>query len=387
MIPMKTRKVILREHLQEWLACRYDKKRRGEMVLSISSSLRINPKSVWRSFRRIQLHNEDKGERRGREMYYGADVQAALYDVWDTMDRICAENLHSDIGTCIGNLQRYGHWNHDDVATSKLCAMSLGTLKNRVGTLMDKHEPLHGRSTTRPSHLKNIIPIFKGPWSGFPPGYGQLDTVAHCGGSLLGDYMFSVNYTDATTYWVVLRAQWNKGEQATLESLKYIQQSLPVPLQGIHPDTGTEFINWALKKWADEEHIQMTRSEPGKKNDNMYVEERNGHVVRKYLKYDRYDIKELVPLVNEYYRLLSFQLNFFIPVRRTVSKVRVGAKYVRKTEVKGKTPYMRMLEHKAVPEDTKVKLRVAYESLDIFKLKQELATLKAQIISKFWNQK
>ena len=40
----------------------------------------------------------------------------------------------------------------------------------------------------------------------------------------------------------------------------------------------------------------MTRSEPGKKNDNMYVEERNGHVVRKYLKYDRYDIKELIDL-------------------------------------------------------------------------------------------
>ena len=26
----------------------------------------------------------------------------------------------------------------------------------------------------------------------------------------------------------------------------------------------------------------MSRSEPGKSNDNMYVEERNGHVVRKY---------------------------------------------------------------------------------------------------------
>lgn len=384
---MNTKRELLEEHLRAWLLCKYDRKKRGEMTRNISSLLRIHPKSVGRAFTSIQLTSHRKIEQRGRAVYYGADVQAALCDVWDIMDRICAENLHSDIGTCIGNLQKHKHWNHDDVATSKLCAMSLGTLKNRIGKLMDKYEPLHGRSTTRPSHLKNIIPVFKGPWSGFPPGYGQLDTVAHCGGSLLGDYMFSVNYTDAYTYWVVLRAQWNKGEQATLLSLKYIQENLPVSLQGIHPDTGTEFINWTLKKWSDEEHIQMTRSEPGKKNDNMYVEERNGHVVRKYLKYDRYDIKELVPPVNEYYKLLSFQLNFFIPVRRTISKVRVGAKYVRKTELQGKTPYIRMLEHEAVMEEVKTRLKTTYETLDIFKLKQELATLKNIIIKIIWNRK
>jgi hypothetical protein len=383
---MNTKKELLEEHLQAWLLCKYDRKKRGEMTRNISSLLRIHPKSVGRAFTSIQLASHRMTEKRGRSLYYDASVQAALYDVWNTMDRICAENLHSDIGTCIGNLQKHGHWNNDDVATSKLCAMSLGTLKNRVGKLMDKYEPLHGRSTTRPSHLKNIIPIFKGPWSGFPPGYGQLDTVAHCGGSLLGDYMFSVNYTDACTYWVVLRAQWNKGEQATLASLKYIQENLPVPLQGIHPDTGTEFINWTLKKWADEKHIEMTRSEPGKSNDNMYVEERNGHVVRKYLKYDRYDKQELLPFVNEYYRLLSFLLNFFIPVRRTTSKIRVGAKYVRKTESQGKTPYARMLENEAVSQEVKESLRETYETLDIFKLKQELATLKAQIINIFWSR-
>ena len=384
---MNTRKEVLKEHVQEWLACKGDRVKRGEMAKNIADSLKIHRKSVSRSFLNIQLSRQTDTEHRGAVLYYDASVQAALYYVWDTMGRICAENLHSDIGTCVGNLQKYNHWKHGDEATAKLCAMSLGTLKNRVGKLMDKYEPLHGRSSTRPSHLKSIIPIFKGPWTGFPPGYGQLDTVAHCGGSLLGDYMFSVNYTDASTYWVVLHAQWNKGEQATLESLKYIQENLPVPLLGLHPDTGTEFINWLLKKWTVSENISYTRSEPGKKNDNMYVEERNGHVVRKFLGYGRYGVQEVVPLVNEYYVYLTLYLNFFIPVRRTLTKTRVGAKYVRTTEKNGKTPYARMLEHKEVKEPVKESLQALYETLDIFVLREQLATLKHTITKLISSQK
>ena len=181
---MKTRKEVLREHLQEWLLSKHDRAKRSVLAVHIAKAIKIHPKSVWRSFTRVQIEDKSKKEHRGATLYYDASVQAALYDVWDTMGRICAENLHSDIGICIGNLQKHNHWKHGDEATSKLRAMSLGTLKDRVGKLMDKYEPLHGRSSTRPSALKSIIPIFKGPWNGFPPGYGQLDTVAHCGGKI-----------------------------------------------------------------------------------------------------------------------------------------------------------------------------------------------------------
>lgn len=87
-----------------------------------------------------------------------------------------------------------------------------------------------------------------------------------------------------------------------------------------HPDTGSEFINWVAKNWFDAEGIKLTRSEPGKKNDNMCVEERNGHVVRKYLGYLRYDVPEIVPMMNELYQELALYLNHFMPVRRTIEK-------------------------------------------------------------------
>ena len=175
-------------------------------------------------------------------------------------------------------------------------------MKLRSKALRRKYGINHGKTTTDPSHLKHIIPIFKGPWNKLPPGNGQLDTVAHCGDTLLGDFVYTVSFVDSSTYWGVRRAQWNKGQTATKDNLVVIKARLPFPWIMGHPDSGSEFINWVANGWCDLNGVALTRSEPGKKNDNMYVEERNGHVVRKYLGWLRLDADPaMVVLVNEYY--------------------------------------------------------------------------------------
>ena len=58
----------------------------------------------------------------------------------------------------------------------------------------------------------------------------------------------------------------------------------------------------------------------------MCVEERNGHVVRKYLGYTRLDCRDTVSLINERYDVLALYLNHFQALRRTLEKKRVGAK-------------------------------------------------------------
>lgn len=68
-----------------------------------------------------------------------------------------------------------------------------------------------------------------------------------------------------------------------------IQARMPFPWLGAHPDTGSEFINAFVYGWCQQEKIELSRSRPGKKNDNMYVEERNGHVIRKFIGYLRLD--------------------------------------------------------------------------------------------------
>jgi hypothetical protein len=372
---MATKHDVLTAHLQTWLDAKKDRKRRAEVTRLICQSIQIHPKSVPRAFKRLQLRGKDVHVRSGRPTVYTSDVIAALLDIWEAGDRCCGELLHPMIREYVEIFRRDHEWNHVESATTKLLQMSERTVKRHVLALQKKYGTRRGISATKSSSLKAIIPIFKGPWKDVPPGNGQIDTVAHCGDSLLGDFVFTVNYTDAATYWMIPRAQWNKGQEATQRSLATIETKLPFAILGLHPDTGSEFINYHLKRWCDEKGIHLTRSEPGKKNDNMYVEERNGHVVRRYLGYLRYDAPEVVPAINELYETLELYLNHFKAVRRQVSKDRVGSKYVRKYEPRAKTPYTRVLEHATIAEAVKNRLREKHAGLNPMHLKQRIDTL------------
>jgi len=377
---MATKQSIFEEHLKEWLAARRNKKKRGEIIEHIVFTAKVHRKSVSRSFKRVQMRDPLKEERRGRKTYYTPDVLAALTDVWEAGSRVCGELLHPQIPEYVEVLKRDKMWSHGEEATGKLLKMSECTVKRKTVKLAVTHGENRGRSSTNPSSLKAMIPIFKGPWKDLSPGKGQLDTVAHCGDTLLGDFVFTLNYTDAVTYWTIIRAQWNKGQYATLENIKEIKRRLPFPLLMMHPDTGGEFINHVAKKWFDEEGVEFTRSEPGKKNDNMFVKERNGHIIRKYIGYARLDNIDCLSVVLELCDTLECYTNHWKAVKRMVSKERVGAKYIRKYEKKALTPYNRVLKRDDISDEVKQQLREQHTTQNPLVLKQRIDTLVSMIL-------
>lgn len=367
---MATKVEIFREKLEAYL--RGSKEDKGRILDAVCELTGMVRKAAIRKFKNLQMRDPSREERRGRAMQYTPDVTAALKYIWEAGNRVCGELLHPQISEYVSILRRDGMWNYDKEATEKLLRMSEATIKRRVGKFLKARRERRGVSSTSPSALKHIIPIFTGPWSDKPPGYGQIDTVVHCGSSLLGDMVYTVNYTDAATLAVLPRAQWNKGQTQTLDSLKEIRERLWFPLLGIHPDTGSEFVNWFAKSWCDEEEIELSRSRPGKKNDNMYVEERNGHVVRKQIGYIRLDCEEAVDALNDVYDILTPYLFHFVAVRRTLRKERVGARYRRTYEKKAMAPYRRTLEHSAIAETVKEKLRREHAKLNPLVLKNEI---------------
>ena len=181
------------------------------------------------------------------------------------------------------------------------------------------------------------------------------------------------------TYWMVIRPQWNKGQEATRESVAFIRGDLPFPLRALHPDSGGEFINWFLKDWCDAEGIELSRSEPYKKNDNMCVEERNGHVIRRYLGWERLDDRALLPLVTDLCSLATLYVNHWKAVKRMVSKERIGAKYKRTYEKRAMTPYARVMAREDISPDAKDCLHREHEMQNPLLLLKRIVTLKKKI--------
>lgn len=375
---METKKGIFQEYLSEYLKA--TKNRKGEILDLVCTITKLHRKAATRKFRNLQIKDPVKQEGRGRRTYYDHGVTAALETVWEAAGEICGVLLHAVVGEYVAILERDKLWKHGDFVTGKLLAMSTATMKRRVSMFMKARRTRHGLSSTSPSHLKSIIPVFFGSWNDKPPGHGQLDTVVHSGDSLLGDMAYTVNYTDVAIYWIIARAQWNKGQEATLDNMKVIKERLPWPWLEGHPDSGSEFINWIAKDWFDKEEILLSRSRPGKKNDNCYVEERNGHVVRKYFGYTRIDCHEAIPVMNELYDVLCPYLNHFVPTRRTKEKIRDGAKYKRTYE-KAQTAYQHALLHPSISADVKTRLYEKHATLNPLLMKKEIDRLITKIFA------
>ncbi len=366
---MATKKNIFKEHLTAY--CQADKAGKSAILTHVCFVTGMHRKAAVRKFRRLRLRDPGRTDQRGRGLVYTPDVTVALKTVWEAGNEVCGELLYPVVHEYIDILQRDGMWPHPPGVTVKVKAMSLATMKRRVASFMKARRRRKGVSATSPSHLKHIVPVFNGPWHDKPPGWEQIDTVMHSD-TASGDAVFTVNCTDAAVCLPVPRAQFNKGQRATRESMKAIQNQLPFPWLGAHPDSGAEFINWHVKGWCDQEKIALSRSRPNRKNDNMYVEERNGHVIRKYIGYIKLDCPEAADALNQVYDVLTPYLLHFVAVRRMTGKLKVKSKYIRQYEKRAKTPYVRIMEHPAVANETKDRLRQEHVKLNPLVLKREI---------------
>jgi hypothetical protein len=378
---MATKQVIFEEKLKEYVKA--SKEEKGRILNAVCSVTGARRKSAIRRFRSLQLKDKSIPDKRGRPRTYTNTVTAALKEVWDTAHQICGERLQPMIPEYVTVLKRDRMWSYDDETTSALVRMSVSTVKRRVGK-MEKEGGRKGRSLTKPSILKEIIPIRRGPWEDPRPGKGEVDTVAHCGHTLWGDFVYTVQYTDVATIWTCLSAQWNKSEQATIASIERIKGRLPFPLLAIDPDSGSEFINWLLKGWCDDKMVVMTRTRPYMKNDHARIEQKNYTNVREFVGYGRFDHPDAVTLLNQLYDMLEDYINFFLPSQKCIKKERIGSRYKR-THDQAQTAYQRVLAEPRIDPKVKENLSRKYATLNPRILKQKSDRLIQKLIKNQWS--
>lgn len=82
-----------------------------------------------------------------------------------------------------------------------------------------------------------------------------------------GDFCFTLDITDIATGWTETRSVKNKAQKWVFAAIKDGIASFPFPILGIDSDNGSEFINWELFRWCEQEKLTFTRSRSGNKND------------------------------------------------------------------------------------------------------------------------
>lgn len=375
---MVTKKDVFKEKLGAYAGA--SRSGKGAILDAISLVSGLTRKASIRRFRDLQLGGRYTLKKRGRPRTYTNDVIAALKEVWETGSEACGENLHPMIGEYIGAAIRERSWHHTRDATEKLRCMSLGSVKVYVGSFTRTRRSFGGRGTTKKSSIISMVPIRMDGWDTAETGVVQVDTVAHCGAANVGDFVYTTNGADVATLWGTRRAQWNKGQEATLVSLAHMrEEESPFPWTEMHPDSGFEFVNNQCLVYAEGTGLRMTRSRPYHKNDNCFVEERNGHVVRAYVGYARLDVFEVVEALNALYDVLTPYLNHFVASRRIVSKERVGARWKVTREKIAKTPYQRVLERTDVSDEVKQKLRDEHAALNAKQMKRDVDRLTSRV--------
>lgn len=362
---------------REYLAAiqqRYSEASREEKGLILKEFCAVCSYHRKHAIRLLNQRKRGPTKRPGRKpLYRSRELLTALKRIWLATDQMCSKKLVAAIPLWLPFYERT-HGKLSGKTTNQLLSVSAATIDRLLAKTRAKTRP-KGRCATKPgSLLRNQIPIRTHNWDISQPGFMEADTVAHCGNSLAGDFIWSLTLTDIHTGWTEARATWNNGATGVIQQIENIQDGLPFELKGFDCDNGGEFINHHLLRYFTDHkpRIKFTRSRPYKKNDNAHVEQKNWSHVRQLLGYDRLDNPKLVELINNLYsNQWSLLQNHFCPTLKLREKKRINSKYYKKYDTP-KTPFQRLIASEHVSKEDKDTLRKKHQALDPFKLKRQI---------------
>jgi hypothetical protein len=313
---------------------------------------------------------------RPRERRYGPEVQAALRLAWEAANCICAKRLVPFLPELVPVLERHGYLTLAEEVRAGLLAISPATA-DRILSPIRRDPALRGMSTTKAGTLlKHQIPVRTfSDWNDAQPGFFEIDLVAHCGGNVEGAFLYTLVLTDVATGWTECLPLLNKGQHGVVQAMTQVRQLLPMPLIGIDSDNGKEFLNNELLDYCEREGITFTRGRAYKKNDQCFVEQKNGAIVRHFIGYDRYEGERAYRQLTEVYRALRLYVNFFQPSMKLKEKTREGSHVQRRYDA-AKTPFQRLVGTEVRSAEQHARLSALFDSLDPVRLLRQLDRLQ-----------
>jgi hypothetical protein len=359
---------------REYVECvrhRYLQGSRAEKTRILDEFVAVTGMDRKSAIRRLRQGYQRGRERRGRRRVYTGAVVAVLVEIWRICGCICGKRLQPFLPEMVAVLERHGELMLDGETKRLLLQMSAATIDRKLQPYRQQRG--RGMSTTKPGTLlKHAIPVRTfADWDDVTPGFMEMDLVAHCGETTEGQYLNTLTATDIATGWTECFLLRHRSQLAVAAAMDALRQRLPFPLLGIDSDNDSVFINGTLKRYCEGNEITFTRSRPWKKNDQAWVEQKNGAVVRSNIGYRRYTSPEAARLLETIHAELHDYVNFFQPVQKLVEKRRDGARIYKRYDV-ACTPHQRAMIADTVNTFCKARLRRDFRQLNPAQLRRRL---------------
>jgi hypothetical protein len=314
---------------------------------------------------------------RQRPSLYDEAARAALIVLWEASDRVCGKRLKALVPILLPALERNGHLKLNQEIRVKVQSMSAATIDRMLRT---------PRNATRVRKAPRVAPEPRrrikmrtfADWNEPSPGSMEMDLVAHCGEVNRGSYVHSLVLTDIASGWTEAAPIIVRESTLVVETLDRIRTGLPFALVAVDVDNGSEFVNNKLIEYCLGHGIELTRSRPYRKNDQAWIEQKNGAVVRKLLGYRRFEGLAAARAITRLYGASRLFVNFFQPSFKLAAKQREGAK-VSKRYHPPLTPYERLLQSESISPVAKKTLREIAAELDPLKLLEEMRAVQAYL--------
>src|SRR5271165_6937422 len=281
-------------------------------------------------------------ERTSRRRKYDATIKDTVTALWEALDRVCSKRLVVMIPTLAPALERHGRLKLDAGHRERVLAINAATIDRMLGPTKLVAAGGRRRRMGFYSAIRREVPIRTfNDWKEPPPGFCEVDMVAHGGTSVAGSFIQTLTMVDVATGWTECMPLVTRDGSLVVEAIKRAKSSFPWLLRGVDFD-----------------------------NDQAFVEQKNGAVVRRLIGYGRFDGVETARVMACLYAAARLYVNFFQPSFKLAEKRREGAKVIKRYHDPS-TPYERALAHQEVPEAVKRRLR-EYRTLDPVTLLAEI---------------
>ena len=320
---------------------------------------------------------EPAAAKRRRCKYDG--IGDALVALWEASDRVCGKRLKVMIPALLPALEQHGRLQPTPGERALLKSVSAATIDRMLGDVKIAAAGGRRRRVGFYSAIRREVPIRTfNDWGDPPPGFCEIDMVAHGGTSVAGSFIQTLTLVDIATGWTECLPLVARDGSLVVEAMTRAQSLFPWLIRGADFDNDSAFMNDVVVPWCRVQKIEVTRSRAYKKNDQAFVEQKNGAVVRRLIGYGRFDGIETAKIMARLYAAARLHVNYFQPSFKLKEKRREGAKVIKRYHPPA-TPYERALAHPKLPKAIKRRLRETYRTLDPVALLAEIRSCQEEL--------